>query len=301
MAKKKISLNAYLSLILAVLVLIYIFSFFNKPQFESRKAVKTALLNPKYVEEITQIQIDNKDNQLIIMQNSNGLWEIVDFENPLLRLPADSNKINNFLFSLSKVIPVYKLSSKDNQTDNYGLKDSSVYNFAFISGDQIISNLRFGKNDFTGMNRYVSGIDSSVIYETEDFMSSYLSVNVQNWSEPYIISRQIFGQVKPEDIQRVISNGRIYTSKDSHYAEYVAKLVELRQGGVVTVSELQENIVYSLRLELGNKNEITINVFNGQIESEFILQVIYDDHSTNVEYYSVISSWTLSRLKYEAD
>lgn len=300
MDKKKNKFNTYLILGCVLLVILYSFSFFKKPTVDSRKSLKTALVNPKYKTEIDKIVIKNDENSITLEKN-NSFWEILSSENPFIKLPADSQKINSFLEELTSIIDVYKIADKKNNEENYNL-DKNAYDFNFYVKNELSGRILFGKQDFSQTKRYVTSESNKKIFEMEDTMQNYLSVKINSWSEPFIISQQVLNSIKKDDIQRIIvNNSEKYTKNSKNWDEYVAKLLDLRQGGIISQEINFDLLEYQLKLELGNKNVITIFVYKTQNEQEFALKNVYFNSSTNTksEYYSLISGWTFSKLKYE--
>lgn len=300
MDKKKNKFNTYLILGCVLLVILYSFSFFKKPTVDSRKSLKTALVNPKYKTEIDKIVIKNDENSITLEKN-NSFWEISSSENPFIKLPADSQKINSFLEKLTSIIDVYKIADKKNNEENYNL-DKNAYDFNFYVKNELSGRILFGKQDFSQTKRYVTSESNKKIFEMEDTMQNYLSVKINSWSERFIISQQVLNSIKKDDIQRIIvNNSEKYTKNSKNWDEYVSKLLDLRQGGIISQEINFDLLEYQLKLELGNKNEITIFVYKTQNEQEFALKNVYFNSSTNTksEYYSLISGWTFSKLKYE--
>lgn len=305
MDKKKIPLNAYLTIICILLAALYSFSFFVKPTVDKRKSVKTALLNPKYKNEISQIQIHDSSSQLFLQKNKD-VWEIVDFENPFVKLPADSKRINKMIDDFSQVIGAVQVSVKVDKSDsltaqNFGFDDRAV-EIDFFAGGESAGEIVFGKNDFTQTKRYIKNHSSNLAYEIEDFASIYLTTSIQSWSESGLISQQVLGNIKADDIQRIIADGRTFTNSDSLYKEYVSKLLELRHGGINLNEQFNtENSIYKIKLELGNKNNIDIFVYKASREGNYLVQLNYLNFKTNElsVYYESISEWTFSRLKYQ--
>lgn len=300
MDKKKNKINTYLIFGCILLVILYSFSFFKKPTVDTRKSLKTALVNPKYKTEIDCIVIKNNDDSITLKKN-NSFWEISSLENPFIKLPADSQKINTFLEKLTSIIDVYKIADKKNNEENYNL-DKNAYDFNFYVQNELSGRILFGKQDFSQTKRYVTSESNKHIFEMEDNIQNFLSVKVNSWSEPFIISQQVLNSIKKDDVQRIIiNNSEKYTKTSENWDEYVLKLLDLRQGGIVSEEINFDSLEYQLKLELGNKNEITIYALKTQNKEEFVLKNVYFDFSTNTnfEYYSLISGWTFSKLKYE--
>lgn len=300
MDKKKNKINTYLIFGCILLVILYSFSFLKKPTVDTRKSLKTALVNPKYKTEIDCIVIKNNDDSITLKKN-NSFWEISSLENPFIKLPADSQKINTFLEKLTSIIDVYKIADKKNNEENYNL-DKNAYDFNFYVQNELSGRILFGKQDFSQTKRYVTSESNKHIFEMEDNIQNFLSVKANSWSEPFIISQQVLNSIKKDDVQRIIiNNSEKYTKTSENWDEYVLKLLDLRQGGIVSEEINFDSLEYQLKLELGNKNEITIYAFKTQNKEEFVLKNVYFDFSTNTnfEYYSLISGWTFSKLKYE--
>lgn len=296
MDKKKIPLNAYLISILIFLTVLYGFSFVRKPSKDNRKLIKTVLVIPKYAEDINQIQINSAADS-IVLQKNNDIWEISDFENPIVKIPADSEKINRLISQLTTVTGVYKVSSKNNPADNFGFDQNQIKISLSIGGEEI-SELCFGKNDFTQTKRYVKSGRSEEVLEMKDTAAGFLTTSIQNWSESTIISQQILGKIKPEDIQRIVVNNKAVSNPDS---AYISKLLELRHGGINSNTVISGNDCYTLKLELGNKDKITLEVWETNTEGTYLVCSVYEDESRNLKqsYFCNISSWTFSKLKYE--
>lgn len=300
MDKEKNKFNKYLIIGCVILVILYSFSFFRKPTVDTRKPLKTALVNPKYKNEINQIFIKNGEKSLNLVKNDD-FWEISDLQNEFIKLPADSTKINAFLENLTTVIDVYKIADKKNNEENYDLGENA-FDFTFYVNGEKSGEILFGKQDFSKTKRYVTSVSSKKIFEMDDNLENFLSVNVSLWSEPFIISKQVLGLIKKDDIQRIIiNNSKNYTNSSENWSEYTSKILELRQGGILNKNVNPESPIYQIKIELGNKNEISIFVYNSDKEEEFILQNVYFNFSKNktYEFYSLISSWTFSNLKYE--
>ena len=316
MDKKKIPLNAYLIFACILLVILYSFSVFKKPEAEQRKALSTALVNPKYRDDISRISIFNGGKSLTL-DKSLGYWQLLDDENEYIKLAADSSLVNKMLEELTSVIDVYKVSDKGGKVlKDFGLESAGqeAFIFDFYCAEEKAGEILFGKNDFSQTNRYVKSASSSTVYETKDFIQNYLSTSIQFWSEPFIISQNVCGAIKASDIQRVIINNKVYTPSSKDFSSYTSKLLELRHGGFYQTAagssaagQLADgpsaagqiadgDVVEKIQLELGNKNQIDLYVYKTEVESEYFCKIIYNRKDF---FYFNISAWTLGKLKYE--
>ncbi len=314
MDKKKIPLNAYLIFACILLVILYSFSVFKKPEAEQRKALSTALVNPKYREDISRISIFNGGKSLTL-DKSSGYWQLLDDENEYIKLAADSSLVNKMLEELTSVIEVYKVSDKGGKVlKDFGLESAGqeAFIFDFYCAEEKTGQILFGKNDFSQTNRYVKSASSNTVYETKDFMQNYLSTSIQFWSEPFIISQNVSGAIKASDIQRVIINNKVYTPSSKDFSSYTSKLLELRHGGFYQTASSADgqsaagqssfgqladgDVAEKIQLELGNKNQIDLYVYKTAVESEYFCKIIYNRKDF---FYFNISDWTLGKLKYE--
>lgn len=299
MDKKKIPLNAYLIFAAAVLLFLYILSFINSPSKDKRKTVDTALINPKYKNEIDQIGITNKGQTLNFSKNKN-FWVLENYnQDSLAKLPADSSKLENMINQFSSICKAVIISEKNNDLNNFGLDSEDLFTISFYSKGTICSEINFGTQDFSQSKRYVKSGNNDSVFEVEDIYSSFLSVSQIAWTDPLIISQQILGKINTEDVQRIVLDSKSYLPGNENFSDYVSKLLSLRHGGVVSKGSFDiDKLITNIKLELGNRNEIELKIFPSTIEGEYIVAITYYDFNSSSKYsfYENISSWTYSKL-----
>lgn len=252
---------------------------------DKREKVKTALVNQKYRNSISSFEFQDASANLTII-NKGSFWAICDNEGREI-LPASSERLEKLIENLTTIRSLYKISDKINQNSTFGLTNGTEFHLRYYI-DSSFHELVFGNQDFSLSSRYMMTEKSTQVYEIDSSLDSYLSTSIQNWAEPFIISQQVLGKIKAEDIQR------------SPVSD-VQKLLDLRHGGAVT-SDNQElsQPLNQLTLELGNKNEIELEIYNSTNENEYIILTKYlIQKGTQPVFISKakISSWTYNKIK----
>ena len=294
--------NSALISISIFLVILYLLSFTKIFSPERRKVQKTALLNPKYKEAVTSINLSQKDQESLLLEKTGDLWT-VRRENSNFSAPADSKRINDFLLLLSSIINVYKISDKQNGYPSFSF-DFSLR----LSYENTFSDIFFGKHDFSQTLRYFMTGKSAAVYQAGSQFDNFLTVSKSFWTEPYIISRQL----NYADIQRITisdfesQSRQLLTPQNKSFKSYLSELLELRHAGLFseedsfqgqTNIEISVNPILKLELETGNKDQITITAYRIS-EENLRLSDNYKkaDYTCDLK----ISSWTFLKLKQKA-
>ena len=332
---KKILQKKILYIYIADLILAILFalSFVKTCKNDKRETIKTALVNPKYQTAISKIEIyqgdrdkqdqdknldqskDQGNSNFISLEKKGAYWTISQKNSPY-SLPADGQRVENFILELIKVRNMYKLSDKIEKNSAFGLTDQSTFHIRYYYDDDKNENfheLSFGNQDFSLTGRYLMTDSKATVYEINSDFDSFLTTSVQNWSEPFIISQQVLGTIKDSDIQNQNISDK-------------AKLLELRHGGLATeksqenqgeagqaisqalegntqtvessVQKSPSNPDFSLVIQLGNKSSIQLDIFKTQSDTEFTVRTIYTrPDKSQATYYSKISNWTYNKIK----
>lgn len=281
-----------LYIITGFLLILYLCSFIHKNS-DKRQMIKTVLVNPKNAESISEFMLTNAEASIHLTKVNNEFWNI---ENTFsgISMPANSQRIKNFIDNLTTVINVYKISDEIKENNSFGLLNSSTFNLHYVY-DQGIHDLYFGNQNFALDSRFLMTDKNTAVYEINDFLDLYLNTSVQNWSDPYLISQEVLGKLLPEDIQTATLN----INNINYKIDNTQKLLELRHGGLPEdiLDINNKNPELSISLELGNKNKIVLKIFETKKENEFYVKSQYFNRTQKYEYYSKISSWTYSKLK----
>ena len=289
--------NKILIIVATILTALYILSFTKScTSKDSREKIKTSLVNQKYKDSITSFELQDATGELKIIKKG-SFWTVGT-------LPASSERMQSFINNLTTIRNLYKISDKINKNSTLGLTTGTEFHLKYSTQDAS-HELIFGNQDFSLSSRYMMTEKSTQVYEIDSSLDTYLTISIQSWAEPFIISQLVLGKITPEDIQRTtVINQNHFTSISEPQ-----KLLDLRHGGSPTEQELlsvlQNNQLpdTALTLELGNKNEIELKIYPTVSDNEFIVMTEYYKQKGESPYYTSvakISSWTYNRIKENA-
>ena len=303
--------NKYLYIIIVGLLFLYIFSFIFQ-RGDKRTYVKSSLINPSTVNKIDSFELFDGDKEKLIFQKNGNVWEIIKiFDDNLQKLPAETKKIEDFLKTASEVVNMYKISDTFTENNSFMILKPGFIQFKYFTGDKFYE-IFFGAQDFSLSSRYVMSGKSTDIYEISNFMDKYLTTSVQFWCDSSLISQNVFGKIQVSDIQKsyVIFDDKMHIFSD------LQKLLDLRHGGFI--SNIQSNhdeqnpenaykndhlnkeyeSKMTIFLELGNKNQITLNLFQLKENSFVSVESVYENSvGEKFVYNSQISLWTYNKIK----
>ena len=283
--------NLVLTLILAILVIIFFVGINNlKYKDSSNKYVNSALLNPKYFNQIKVIQFD--DN--LFVKKINDQWQ-VEFESK--KYPADTNKIEDLLKTFTKTIKMYKKSytkdilSMDNCILFYTSSD-------IFSESQSVSALKFGQADFTNSKIDITNLKNNVVYQTENYFSDYLNPSVEFFIRKDFISESVTKDssiIQEILIKDFVQNKNLVLQKSNknHQDLFYKKLNQIL---LLRSDDLQINLtdkisklnpVIKVQLELGNNTTSGFSIF--QLDNKYYVQ-------TQDNLLFGISDWTFNRI-----
>lgn len=302
--------NKYLYIIIVGLLFLYIFSFIFQ-RSDKRTYVKSSLINPSTVNKIDSFELFDGDQEKITFQKNGNVWEIhKNYENNLQKLPAETKKIENFFKTASQIVNMYKISDTFTENNSFMILKPGFIQFKYFTGDKFYE-IFFGAQDFSLSSRYVMSGKSTAIYEISNFLDNYLTTSVQFWCDSSLISQNVFGKIQVSDIQK---NYVIFDDK-MHIFSDLQKLLDLRHGGFISNIQNQDeqnpenpykngnqNKEYESKmtifLELGNKNQITLNLFQLKENSFVSVESVYENSvGEKFVYNSQISLWTYNKIK----
>ena len=302
--------NKYLYIIIVGLLFLYIFSFIFQ-RSDKRTYVKSSLINPSNVNKIDSFELFDGDKEKLIFQKNGNVWEIIKiFDDNLQKLPAETKKIENFFKTASQIVNMYKISDTFTENNSFMILKPGFIQFKYFTGDKFYE-IFFGAQDFSLSSRYVMSGKSTAIYEISNFLDNYLTTSVQFWCDSSLISQNVFGKIQVSDIQK---NYVIFDDK-MHIFSDLQKLLDLRHGGFISNIQNQDeqnpenpykngnqNKEYESKmtifLELGNKNQITLNLFQLKENSFVSVESVYENSvGEKFVYNSQISLWTYNKIK----
>lgn len=283
--------NLILSLILAILVIIFFVGINNlKYKDSSNKYVNSALLNPKYFNQIKVIQF----NDDLFVKKINDQWQ-VEFDSK--KYPADTNKIEDLLKTFTKTIKMYKKSytksilSMNNCILFYTSSD-------IFSKSQSVSALKFGQADFTNSKIDITNLKTNVVYQTENYFSDYINPSVEFFVRKDFIPESVTkdsSKIQEILIKDFVQNKNLFLQKSNknHQDLFYKKLNQIL---LLRSDDLQINLtdvisklnpVVKVQLELGNNTTSGFSVY--QLENKYY--VVTQDNLV-----FGISDWTFNRI-----
>lgn len=299
----------YIGIIL-FLTVTYILSFL--PVFSShdkRQYMETELVNQKYRNSITEIQLTKASGDSIVLRKINDYWTLNKtnlITNVQSSIPADSVLVENFITDLITFRRMYKISDGKKPAKTFGFDSNEAFSIRYTINNENSQELIFGSQDFALSSRYLMTGKSVSVYEIDNSLDKYLTTSVQYWGEPYLISQNVLGRISFSDVQSItVSEGlsskvTVKTSEnDSEFLTKVDKLLQLRHGGMNELSTLDSDL--NAVIELGNKNTVELNFVQLSDDSgDYEVSVTYTNNLNNqkpVTYYSRISYWTYNKIK----
>lgn len=283
--------NLILSLILAILVIIFFVGINNlKYKDSSNKYVNSALLNPKYFNQIKVIQF----NDDLFVKKINDQWQ-VEFDGK--KYPADTNKIEDLLKTFTKTIKMYK---KSYTKDVLSINNCILFytSLDIFSESQSVSALKFGQADFTNSKIDIINLKNNQIYQTENYFSDYINPSVE-----FFIRKDFIPESVSKDsskIQEIIiqdfAQNKIFVLQKSNKNELESFYKKLNQILLLRSDDLQINLideisklnpVVKVQLELGNNTTAGFSVYKFD-NKYFVL--------TQDNLIFGISDWTYNRI-----
>lgn len=302
--------NFHLAAIQLVLLALFLLSFTKSCSGNKRTVLKSALVNPKYRQEIKQFELLQNGAYLSFFKE-NGLWFVTNSDNYVAetsgKIPADSKTIENFLSELTKTRNLYKISDKISKNNTFGLTTPDAFCMNYHTQDYIYQ-LFFGNLDFSKTLRYFMTGTNLSVYQIDSGIEPYLTVKPAFWADQHIISAELLPGLKPADIQRIVISEKvpevktvIYTPESKEWNACTEALLELRHGGFpeafdpdsLQIENWQE--LYEIKIDTGNKSQIIISCFSNSEANELNVNYLLSDEKT-FSFNFKISRWTWNRL-----
>ncbi|MBR5867102.1 MAG: DUF4340 domain-containing protein [Spirochaetaceae bacterium] len=299
-----------LSVICFLLLFIYIFPFGDS---KKEISLSTALLNPQQVKNIQEIEVFSEGNSLSI-KKSDSCWIGTDGN---VVFPIESENIDLLLSSASKIRSM-NLISKDTSKhtlSDFGLDEQNYSRLVFKSNDnKIVSDLFFGKSNYSGLNIYIK-TDKSPVYEIENDLYSWLQISIRQWADMKIIPLSILGKIKSNDVQSIKlflqNQSNTLTTLSSDFYTKVDKILSLRGSKILPVYDIDEsNFTGHIQIEIGNGSGVVLKIFSsGNDSSEYDSFYIIPDIKTGTGFGDInaskqcvyaleISNWTYENIIY---
>ncbi len=253
-----------LKILIFSLVLFTVSVFFSKKEKNTPKAIESALLNPKYINEVALIEIQSeksKSNDFsglgssITLKKQGDFWLLSKSEGKgtnEIRTLADKKIVTSLIEKASEIRKLYQISSKESDFDRLGTSENTSTTISFLkNSDNMYTKIHFGHSNPLTNRTFVRSESSKITYETENNLSQYLTTDTNYWSEGRILpeidnpTEIIFEKFSPtQGTQESISSSKL-NEKTPNFTTKSNTLLSLRHGKIKSEGELSkdQNIV----------------------------------------------------------
>lgn len=266
--------------LLLVLALTFIPSLFGKKTY-----VESSVLNPKYVSEVSKIEVsipESGNRKNILMENDGGIWlgkcSVDDYSSVF---PCDENTVKNLISVSSTVSKMFIKANSENHWKDLCVDDENAARIMFFGKDgNVLSELYFGVQDSMTNRIAVRSVASKVVYDMNDSIDTYLTASESFWVDPFLFPQCITGysRNKSEDSLR---HGQISYAPDSKELKLLGN--------------------YSKKFE--NESSVLFVFYENADGTVFVLPSFSVGQSVSQEKFDAISkirySYTISKWTYE--
>lgn len=206
-----------------------------KSRGKNLKEVQTALLNPKYVQDINTIRLSQSARELTLFK-VDGFWFVRIGQNALRHapdavsvFPADSRQVDTLIDVFRKVRKMYIISDRGGSeaffmhseavfTLNFAHTDANKGDYFPVSG-VAVNDKQFGEKVFSSLRIAVpkngtttlhiasgskAGTKRTRVYACEDDASVFLNYNPSFWADGKLIPDCLRGGKGEKDVQKLI-------------------------------------------------------------------------------------------------
>lgn len=199
------------------------------------KEVQTALLNPKYVQDINTIRLTQNARELTLFKDD-GFWFVRIEQNALRNtpdslsvFPADSRQVDTLIDAFRKVRKTYIISDKGG-SEAFFMHNEAVFTLDFAHTDAnkvdyfpvsgaAVNDKQFGEKVFSSLRIAVpkngtktlhiasaskAGTKRTRVYACEDDASVFLNYNPSFWADGKLIPDCLRGGKGENDVQKLI-------------------------------------------------------------------------------------------------
>jgi len=280
-------LNRNLIILASISFLIFLSSiFFSKSEKSLPKKQQTALLNPKYKEQVCKIQISNQ-NESIVLQKNEKFWFA---SNDISKILVDSKLVEILLDNASKIKDVYEISKSKLDWQKLELSYSNSISIDFLNNEKSFSKIFFGISDsLSNRIAFRTEINS---YEIENNFSQFLTFDLNYWS-----AGEIFYEIKnPQTIKFDFPQKNLkksINSSDSTFSEISHSILSIRHGKIIE-NKLQDlEKIAEIEVQDGNGNISKAIILKNELC--FFVQKVCSPQLDDNSLYE-ISEWTFKKI-----
>lgn len=263
---------------------------FSEKTSKSPRAEKSALLNPKYAEEISTIGIVEKNSRLELFESANFWYASKDGKIAL----ADKKLCENFIEKMSGVRKLYEVSKNAKDFKNLGVSgDESSRTVEFSVKGENLPFLFFGIDDALTSRIAVRSDISEVAYECMNDFSQFLTSSLEYWC-----AGEIFGEIESPQVAKFVFGEKTVSlnSSDKDFGHLSHFLLTLRHGSLFENPPESAEKVAEIELHGGNGRISIASIFSSGGEY-FVRKTSFPAILENSAF--EISEWTFNKIKEE--
>jgi len=275
-----------------------------------KKNIQSALLNRKYEKQIERIEL-HQINQTCILTRYGSFWagDATASDGRTISFPVAGSTVALFIQRLSKLRKMYKISDSEKDWDKFGLQNGkSAFSMVIydVNGN-VCTKIYFSRLILPSGQLTLRSDRTLTMYQTNDDLSYFLNTDPGIWADPFLVPQTVFGDIKIDDIQRVIitagSYSKIFTGRN-----IAENLLKLRHGKIYWQARGDVlDLSSTFTIELGNTAVIVLKFYNlkrAEKTAGYVLQYIFKNgiqktaaESLFPKYRVCLSDWTYERLQ----
>lgn len=297
-------------------------------------SVKSALLNPKYTEEVNEITLRFPDESLTgystadktgqytgavyVLRKSTDrqgtvFWTCTTSDG--MSFPASATVAEQLIERASRTVSMAEISDSYTTWSALGLSDDTAINLSFScnandGSSKTFSSIYFGYENADGSLIYVRSDRKSTSWRISNDYSSYLRESPSLWADqrllPIVSQSETDASRTCISIKTAAGNRRIYNDADNseRFDDIVHTLLSLRSSELCSPAEFaaqgaEPGLILTVTLEGSRVDDsYGFDVYEACYGDEDVYFVRNFDvtGSGEAQYYQVISTWTLNKV-----
>ncbi len=280
-------------------ILIGVLLFIRTILFSGTKGISgkdTALLNPKYQDAVSEIYLRSGISEVFLYKKENFWWGSASIENENVIFPLNSNKILDFIKTLSSIRKVYHISDNASLYKDYNLDGNAFYIEARDSSKAILLELFTGRLNYNGAKISFRTGKSISIYETESDLVPYIHTQAEKWADMLLLPAEHAAFDETEALGCSIDGIPVFPDNRTELEAFLHKMITARGSVIQPGFADNRNVTVFSHIVLIETPQKIIRLFfikNGTNETYSVQTEINGKLSA---YSLEISSWTFNNL-----
>ncbi|MBO4439186.1 MAG: DUF4340 domain-containing protein [Spirochaetaceae bacterium] len=278
-------------------ILIGVLLFIRTILFSGTKGISgkdTALLNPKYQDAVSEILLRSGTSEILLYKKEKFWWGSVLIDNENVIFPLNSNKISDFIKTLSAIRKVYHISDNVSLYKDYNLDNNAFYIEARDSSKAILLELFTGRLNYNGAKISFRTGKSTSIYETESDLVPYIHTQAEKWADMQLLPAEHAAFDETEVLGCSIDGIPAFQDNRTELEAFLHKLITAR--GSVIQPGFANNTTDFSRMVLIEMPQKIIRLFFIKNESEETYSIQTEINGKLSAYSLEISSWTFNNI-----